>query len=102
MSTARSPAEIQEELQHAQADLAQARETAPGLRRRIGERRETTPTDPAERAALIEAAEEQEALVDLLEARLGELMRELRGINAPGSVRLTSRPRAAPGRSSTH
>jgi hypothetical protein len=40
--------------------------------------------------------------VDLLEARLEELMRELRGINAPGSVRLTRRPRAAPDRSSTH
>jgi hypothetical protein len=42
MSTARSPAEIQEDLQHAEDDLAQARETARGLRRRIGERRETT------------------------------------------------------------
>jgi hypothetical protein len=60
------------------------------------------PDRSAERAALIEAAEDQEALVDLLEARLEKLMRQLRGIKAQRSVRLTSRPRAAPGRSSAH
>jgi predicted nucleic acid-binding Zn-ribbon protein len=101
MNTSESAAALEAELRVVEEDLAQLRQTAADLRRRIGER-EDEPTDPAERAALIEAAEEQEALVDLLEARLEELMRQLRGINAPGSVRLTSRPRAAPGRSSTH
>lgn len=42
----------------------------------IGER-EDEPTDPAERSALIEQAEEQEALIDVLEARRQELLQEL-------------------------
>jgi hypothetical protein len=46
------------------------------LRRRIGER-DKEPTDAAERSALIEVAEEQEALIDQLEARREELLRRL-------------------------
>jgi hypothetical protein len=57
-------------------DLARLRETAADLRRRIGER-EDEPTDPAERSALIEQAEEQEALIDMLNARREGLLREL-------------------------
>ena len=52
------------------------RETAADLRRRIGDR-DDEPTDAAERSALIEAAEEQEALIDQLEARREELLRRL-------------------------
>ena len=50
--------------------------TAADLRRRIGDRDEE-PTDAAERSALIEAAEEQEALINQLEARREELLRRL-------------------------
>jgi len=59
-----------------QDDIARLRETAADLRRRIGERDEE-PTDPEERSALIEAAEEQEALIDQLEARREEPLRRL-------------------------
>jgi hypothetical protein len=37
------------------------------------------PTDAAERSALIESAEEQEALIDQLEARREELLGQLGG-----------------------
>ena len=71
-----STAELTEELGLVEEDLAQLRETAADLRRRIGERDEE-PTDAVERSALIEAAEEQEALIDQLEARREELLRRL-------------------------
>ena len=75
MTTADPSAAIAEELRLVQDD-ARLRETAADLRRRIGERDEE-PTDPEERSALIEAAEEQEALIDQLEARREELLRRL-------------------------
>jgi hypothetical protein len=78
MNTAEPPAAIWEELQLVQEDLARLRKTAADLRRRIGER-EDEPTDPAERSALIESAEEQEALIEQLEARREELLRRLGG-----------------------
>ena len=77
MST-RPEAEIREELRLVEEDLTQVRETAVGLRRRIGERADE-PTDEAERAALIESADEQEALVFRLEARRDQLQAALSG-----------------------
>jgi hypothetical protein len=78
MSTAESPAEIREELQVVQADLARLRQEVADLRRRLGEGWDE-PTDPEERSVLIEGAEEQEALIDELEARREELRRRLAG-----------------------
>jgi hypothetical protein len=74
--TAEPLAAIREELRLVEEDLARLRETAADLRRLIGERA-NEPTDPAERSALIEAAEEQEALAEELEARREELLRRL-------------------------
>jgi hypothetical protein len=67
---------LAEELKLVEEDLIRFRETATDLRRGIGDRDEE-PTDAAERSALIEAAEEQEALIDQLEARSEELLRRL-------------------------
>jgi bacterioferritin (cytochrome b1) len=78
MSTVRPQAAIREKLRLLEEDLARLRETAASLRQRIGERWDE-PTDPAERSALIESAEEQEALIDQLEARREGLLRELGG-----------------------
>jgi hypothetical protein len=68
-----STAALADELRLVEEDLTRLRETAADLRRRIGDRDEE-PTDAAERSALIEAAEEQEALIDQLEARREELL----------------------------
>jgi len=76
MNTSESAAALEAELRVVEEDLARLRETAADLRRRIGER-EDEPTDPAERSALIEQAEEQEALIDMLKARREELLRKL-------------------------
>jgi hypothetical protein len=76
LTTADPSAAIAEELRLVQGDIARLGETAADLWRRIGERDEE-PTDPKERAALIEAAQEQEALIDQLEARREELLRRL-------------------------
>lgn len=81
MNTSESAAAIEAELRVVEEDLEQLRETAADLRRRIGER-EDEPTDPAERSAMIEQAEEQEALIDVLEARREDL---LRGLGRPGT-----------------
>jgi hypothetical protein len=78
MSSVRPQAAIREELQRLEEDLARLRETAVSLRQRIGERWDE-PTDPAERSAMIESAEEQEALIGQLEARREELLGELGG-----------------------
>ena len=67
---------LAEELKLVEEDLTRFRKTTADLRRRIGDRDEE-PTDAAERSALIEAAEEQEALIDQLEARREELLRSL-------------------------
>jgi bacterioferritin (cytochrome b1) len=76
MNTSESAAALEAELRVVEEDLARLRETAADLRRRIGER-EDEPTDPAERSALIEQAEEQEALIDVLKVRQEELLRKL-------------------------
>ena len=78
MSATRSQAAIREELQLVEEDLTSLRETATSLRRRIGERADE-PTDPAERAATIESADEQEALIAQLDARREQLLAELSG-----------------------
>jgi chromosome segregation ATPase len=78
MSTARPQAAIREELQLVEEDLAQLRETAASLRQRIGDRADE-PTDAAERAAVIESADEQEALITQLEARRERLLAQLSG-----------------------
>ena len=75
MST-RPEAEIREELRLVEEDLAQVRESAASLRQRIGERADE-PTDEAERAAMIESADEQEALGFRLEARREQLLAAL-------------------------
>ena len=67
---------LAEEFRLLEEDLTRLRETAADLRRRIGDRADE-PTDAAERPALTEAAEEQEALIDQLEARREELLRRL-------------------------
>ena len=67
---------LAEEFRLLEEDLTRLGETAADLRGRIGDR-DDEPTDAAERSALIEAAEEQEALIDQLEARREELLRRL-------------------------
>jgi len=71
-----STADLAGELRLVEEDLTRLRETTADLRRRIGDRDEE-PTDAAERSALIEAAEEQEALIDQLEGRREKLLTRL-------------------------
>ncbi|GAA2083969.1 hypothetical protein [Actinomadura alba] len=71
-----SKAALREELRQVEADLMKLRRTAEELRRQIGEEW-YEPTDAAERALLITAAEEQEAFAAELEARREELLRRL-------------------------
>jgi hypothetical protein len=66
---------LAQELELVEEDLTRLRETAADLRR-IGDRDEE-PTGAGGRSALIEAAEEQEVLIDQLEARREELLRRL-------------------------
>ena len=63
----------EEELRVIDEELARLRETAAGLRRQIGERWDD-PADPVDRTQLIEAAEEQEALIAELEDRRSRLI----------------------------
>jgi chromosome segregation ATPase len=63
---------LQQELREVEADVAELRDTAKKLRTQIGDR-SSEPTDASERAALITAAEEQEALVGTMEARRDKL-----------------------------
>jgi regulator of replication initiation timing len=69
-------AALREELQVVEEELTQLRETAADLRRRIGERWHE-PTDDNERAVMITTAEEQEALIEVLENRREDLLRRL-------------------------
>ena len=57
-------------------DLASLRAQAKSLRSPLGGR-ETGPMDLAENAAQLTAAEEQEALIEVLEARRDTLLRRL-------------------------
>ena len=67
---------LREELRAVEGELAQLRESAAELRRRIGSR-DDDPTDPEERSLLIATAEEQEALIEVLEQRREDLLRRL-------------------------
>ena len=71
-----SKAALREELRQVDADLGKLRRTAAELRQRVGERWDG-PTDEAEHALMITAAEEQEAFAAELENRRGELVRRL-------------------------
>jgi hypothetical protein len=62
----------EEELRVIDEELARLREAAASLRREIGERQDD-PGDPVDHASLIEAAEEQEALIAELEDRRARL-----------------------------
>ena len=63
---------LQQELREVEADVAELRDTAEKLRAQIGDR-SFEPADASERAALITAAEEQEALVGTMEVRRDKL-----------------------------
>ena len=76
MGTAQPPEAIREELQLVEEDAARLREAVADLRTRLGEGW-NEPTDPEERTAMIEAAEEQEALISELETRREELLQRL-------------------------
>ena len=67
---------LRQELRRVETDLGELRQTARQLRQQIGERW-FDPTDAAEHAALITAAEEQEAFAEALEARREELRKLL-------------------------
>ncbi len=70
-------APLREELGLVEEELTRLRTTAAGLRAQIGGR-SYGPTDSAERSLLITEAEEQEALVAVLERRREELLQRLR------------------------
>jgi hypothetical protein len=65
-----------EDLQVVEEDIASIRPGLEEMRRRIGDRDEGA-TDPAENAAMIENADEQEALLGRLEERRLVLLRRL-------------------------
>lgn len=67
-----SQEEIREQLQIIEDDLVHVRRDAAGLRERVGEEE-----DPADRGALISAAEEQERLIERLTARKESLESQL-------------------------
>ncbi len=67
----RWPEDPREELKTIDEGISDLRETATSLREQVSEE------EPTDRAALIEAAEEQENLVKQLEARREELLRRL-------------------------
>lgn len=67
---------LRRELQDVEAELTELRDAAANLRRQIGERW-FEPMDASERAALLTAAEEQEALAESLEARRDDLRKLL-------------------------
>ncbi|MCW2898648.1 MAG: hypothetical protein JWO67_913 [Streptosporangiaceae bacterium] len=76
MNTEESKEALREELRDVETDLERLRGLAADLRLRIGRRWEE-PMDEWERGAMIEQAEEQEALVAVLEARRETLLRRL-------------------------
>jgi len=72
----RDETELREELGRVETDLEELRATARRLRQEVGERW-FEPTDATERAAMITAAEEQEAFAEALAARRDELSERL-------------------------
>lgn len=67
---------LREELRQVEADLAELRGTVAELRQQIGESWDS-PGDAADHAAMMSAADEQEALAAQLEARRERLLRRL-------------------------
>lgn len=74
--TGGGPADTRAELRVVETELEQLRGMAAGLREQIGDRSDG-PRDPAELAAVLTAAEEQEALIGILEGRRSELLARL-------------------------
>jgi len=68
--------DVREQARVVDEELAELRKTAQSLRAQVGERT-AGPMDLAESAAVITAAEEQEALIDVLERRRDGLLRRL-------------------------
>jgi len=68
--------DVREQVRVVDEELAELRKTAQSLRAQVGERT-AGPMDLAESAAVITAAEEQEALIDVLERRRDGLLRRL-------------------------
>ncbi len=64
--------DLRAELRQVEIDLANVRKTAADIRAGVGEA-----DDPADRGALIQAADEQDSLADQLAARRDDLMRRL-------------------------
>ena len=71
-------AELRTQLSSVDSEIEQLRRTAEELREQIGDRSDGA-TDPAERAAVITAAEEQEALIGVLTTRRESLLRRING-----------------------
>jgi hypothetical protein len=65
-----------EQLRIVDEELAGLRRMAEGLRSQVGERADGT-SDLSDRASLITAAEEQEALIGVLQARRERLQRQI-------------------------
>ena len=69
-------AELRAQLQTVDEELEGLRRTAEELREQIGDRSDGA-NDPADRAAVITSAEEQEALIGVLTNRREDLLRRL-------------------------
>jgi hypothetical protein len=72
----RSAADLREEVRVVEDELARLRSTVAALREQIGERSDGA-RDAAELAAVLTAAEEQEAVAGILENRRAELLGQL-------------------------
>jgi hypothetical protein len=69
--------QIRAELAQVEQDLESIRRTAAEIRAGVGDAE-----DPADRGALIQAADEQDSLADQLAARRDDLMRRLAGASS--------------------
>jgi len=67
---------LQEQLRTLDAEVAEMRQTVAGLRRGIGNSSDA-PVDAADMAAAITSAQEQEAVLKLLEAKRDDVQRRL-------------------------
>lgn len=67
---------IQDELRQVDEDLAKLRSATADLREQIGD---MGPTDAAERSAMIYMADEQDGVIEELEARREGLLKRLNG-----------------------
>lgn len=72
MNGENSATELRAELRQVEIDLANVRKAAADIRASVGEA-----DDPADRGALIQAADEQDSLADQLAARHDNLARKL-------------------------